>query len=74
MAEVVNTSKFYKFIKSLEKFLKEVRSELKKVIWPTPKQLMINSIAVFSMCVLVGAFIWMVDAILAPLLKLVIGQ
>ncbi|MDQ2086693.1 preprotein translocase subunit SecE [Herbivorax sp. ANBcel31] len=43
------------------KFFKEVRSELKKVIWPTKTQLMNNTLTVLIMCLIIGAFIWGLD-------------
>ena len=45
------------------KWLKEMRSELKKVQWPTAKQTA-NNTGIVILCVLVvGVFIWIFDAV-----------
>ena len=36
-------------------FFKDFKAELKKVIWPTPKQLVNNTIAVVVIVVVIGA-------------------
>lgn len=43
------------------KYFKEVKSELKKVVWPTFKQIKNNTIIVLVSIVIVGAFIWILD-------------
>lgn len=72
--EVAKTSKFNMWLKSVGKFFKEVRAELKRVIWPTPNQLVTNTIAVLVVCLLIGAVIWIADFGLAWLFELVIGK
>lgn len=47
--------------KRFSKFLKEVKLELKKVIWPTKQQLINNTITVLVACLLVGIIIWVAD-------------
>ena len=74
MSEAVNTSKFNRLVSGTRKFFREIKGELKKVIWPTPKQLMINSVAVFSICALVGVFIFLWDNIFGFIFKMVFGQ
>ena len=49
------------FFKRTAKFLREVKSELKKVIWPTPKQTAKNTGIVIVCCVIVGVVIWIFD-------------
>ena len=61
MAEKVKESKNKLMIRKTAKFFKEVRSELKKVVWLTRKQLANNMIAVLAICLLFGAIIWIVD-------------
>lgn len=41
-----------------------VRSEMKKVVWPSKKQVVQNTAVVFSFVFVSGIFIWTVDAIL----------
>lgn len=42
-------------------YFKEVRAELKKVIWPTFKQIKNNTTIVIICLLFVGAIIWMLD-------------
>lgn len=55
----------------LAKFTKEVRSELKKVIWPSRKQVINNTLVVVIACILLGGIIWILDFALGYLYKLV---
>ena len=43
------------------KWLKDMKSELKKVQWPTKKQTINNTGIVIACCAVVGAFIWIFD-------------
>lgn len=45
------------------KFLKEVKAELKKVVWPTKKQVINNSLIVLATVLIIGVVIWILDAI-----------
>lgn len=51
--------KFKKFLS----FFKEMKSELKKVVWPSPKQLMKNTLVVLVVVVLSAVFIGAVDSL-----------
>ena len=42
-------------------FFKDVKAELKKVIWPTPKQLINNTVAVIVIVLIVGAIVFLLD-------------
>lgn len=42
-------------------FFKDVKAELKKVIWPTPKQLFNNTVAVIVIVLIVGAIVFLLD-------------
>ncbi|MDF2686918.1 MAG: SecE/Sec61-gamma subunit of protein translocation complex [Clostridia bacterium] len=48
-------------IKSFITFCKEVKSELGKVVWPTPKQVINNTVVVIVVIVLSASFISLVD-------------
>jgi preprotein translocase subunit SecE len=54
-----------KFGKKAVKLFKEIRSELKKVIWPSRQQLVNYTISVLIACVLIGIVIWIADALLS---------
>ena len=43
------------------KWLKDMKSELKKVQWPTRKQTINNTLIVIACVVFVGIFIWLFD-------------
>ncbi|MDN5331855.1 MAG: preprotein translocase subunit SecE [Tepidanaerobacteraceae bacterium] len=60
------------FLKRSSKFIKEVRSELKKVTWPTKDELVSSTIVVIVSVALVSGFIWIVDSILLNVLKLIL--
>ena len=45
------------------KWLREMKSELKKVQWPTRKQTINNTLIVIACVVVVGVFIWVFDFI-----------
>ncbi|NLY17475.1 MAG: preprotein translocase subunit SecE [Clostridiaceae bacterium] len=57
--------------KKLIRFAKDVHSELKKVIWPTRNQVINNTVIVLMVCLLLGGVIWILDAVLGYLYKLV---
>ena len=46
------------FFARIGKWLKDMKSELKKVQWPTRKQTINNTLIVIGCVVLVGIFIW----------------
>ena len=45
------------------KWFKDMRSELKKVQWPTRKQTVNNTLIVIACVVVVGIFIWLFDLV-----------
>ncbi len=47
----------------IKRWFREMRSELKKVVWPTKNQMINNVIIVLICCLIVGIFIWVFDAI-----------
>lgn len=49
--------------KRLKQWWKETRSELKKVVWPTPKQVVNNTIVVLVVVLLSAVFIGLVDMV-----------
>lgn len=59
MAEMKEKKKGNKIVR----FFKEVKSELKKVVWPTKKQIINNTLIVFAAVAVIGVFIWVLDLI-----------
>ena len=51
------------FFARIGKWLKDMKSELKKVQWPTRKQTVNNTLIVIACVVVVGIFIWIFDFI-----------
>ena len=49
--------------KRIARWFREMRSELKKVVWPSKNQMVNNTLVVLACVVVVGIFIWAFDAI-----------
>ena len=47
----------------IAKWFREMKSELKKVVWPSRKQVIQNSLVVLLCVLVVGVFIWIFDAV-----------
>ena len=61
MAEVKKENWFKRAWGSVCKYFRELRSELKKVVWPTPKQVGKNTLIVLGCVLVIGLFIWVFD-------------
>ena len=61
MAEVNKENWFKRAIGAIGRYFRELRSELKKVVWPTPQQVLKNALIVVGCVVVVGVFIWLFD-------------
>lgn len=61
-------------LNSLTKFVKDIKSELRKVIWPTKSQLINNTVTVLLACLIVGVIIWGFDIGLDSIRKAVIAK
>ncbi|MDD2955281.1 MAG: preprotein translocase subunit SecE [Oscillospiraceae bacterium] len=55
---------FKRFVKKIGKGFRDMRGEVKKVVWPTKSQVINNTIVVVVAMIVIGAFIWGLDAIL----------
>ena len=54
-------------------FLREVKTEMKKVTWPTKRELIGYTITVIVSSLFAAFLIWAIDAILSVLFRLVMG-
>ena len=63
MAEAKKENWFKRTWNKTCKYFRELRSELKKVVWPTPKQVAKNTLIVVCCVLAVGVFIWLFDAV-----------
>lgn len=61
MADNANVSKLTAFRRNFVRFFKDIRAELKKVIWPTKEQLVNYTLTVLGACLVIGAIIWIAD-------------
>jgi len=76
MSENVRTSRPAGFGRKLAdlgnriaRFFRDIRNELRKVIWPTKEQLVKSTISVLAICLMIGAVIWICDAVFAKLME-----
>ena len=63
MAEAKKENFFVRTGKRLSRWFREMKSELKKVVWPSGKQLVNNTLIVLACVLVVGIFIWIFDAV-----------
>ena len=63
MAEAKKENWFKRTWGSIRRYFRELRSELKKVVWPTPQQVLKNALVVAACVIVVGVFIWLFDFI-----------
>ena len=61
------------FFKKVAKWWREMKSELKKVIWPTPKQTLNNTIVALVVMAISAIVIWGFDEIAQMIVKAVIS-
>lgn len=71
---ITKVSKLNKVKQNTSRFLKEIRNELKKVIWPNRKQLINNTATVLLSCLFIGAILWILDLGLGEISKLVFAR
>ena len=55
------------------KWFREMRSELKKVVWPSSNTVTKNVLTVLAVSLAIGACIWVFDAVAALVIKFVLG-
>ena len=48
--------------KENKRFFKDFKAELKKVIWPTPKQLVNNTVAVITIVLITAVIVFVLDS------------
>ena len=61
MAEGKKKNWFARTWGNICRYFRELRSELKKVVWSTPQQLVKNTLIVLACVLVVGVFIWLFD-------------
>ena len=73
MAEAKKENWFKRTWGKVAKYFRELKSELKKVVWPTPKQLLKNTLVVVICVLFVGVFIWLFDLVAKVLIEALLG-
>lgn len=61
MAEAKKKNWFVRKWNGICKYFRELKSELKKVVWPTKEQILKNTLVVAACVLAVGVFIWVFD-------------
>ncbi|MDR1117034.1 MAG: preprotein translocase subunit SecE [Oscillospiraceae bacterium] len=73
MSETKKQNPFIRLGKRIVKWFRELRSELKKVVWPTPKQTANNTLVVVAMVLLVSIVIALFSETATRLVSLIIS-
>ena len=73
MAEAKKENWFKRTWGSIRRYFRELRSELAKVVWPTPQQVLKNTLIVLACVVVVGVFIWLFDVVGDLIIKALIS-
>ena len=60
--------------KNKKSFFKDFKAELKKVVWPTPKQLVNNTVTVIALVLIVAAIVFVLDFVFEVMNKQVINR
>ena len=60
--------------KNKKSFAKEFKAELKKVVWPTSKQLVNNTVAVISIVLITAAIVFVLDFVFNAINQYGIGK
>ncbi len=72
MAVTKKPGKLGEFGGRIVKFFREVRTELKKVLWPSRSEVLFYTGVVLVTVALVTVSIWVIDSVVTQLLKLII--
>lgn len=54
-------------------YVRQVRSEMKKITWPSRHETTVSLIAVFIMVTLAAIFLYLADQVIAFLIRLIMG-
>lgn len=59
--------------KSLWRFAVDSRTEVRKMVWPTRNEALQTTLVVFLLVILIGLFLWLVDSLLAWIVRSITG-
>ena len=71
---MANTEKKPGFFARAGKWFRDMKSELKKVQWPTRKQTINNTLIVIACVIVVGVFIGLFDLVAQQAISLLLGR
>jgi len=60
-------------LSGVKRFLKEARTELRKVTWPTPKEALASTSVVIVVVIILSIFLGIVDLGLTRIIRLVLS-
>ena len=60
--------------KSIVKYFKDLKSEFKKVVWPSKKSVFNNTVVVLVTLIVSGICVWGLDTLFATLLRLALNM
>ena len=74
MAEANKKENFFvRTGKRIARWFREMRSELKKVVWPSKSQMINNTLVVIACVIVVGIFIWVFDFVALQIVQGIIN-
>jgi preprotein translocase subunit SecE len=64
---------FRDFIEKIKQFLREVKTELKKVSWPQRKEIVASTSIVLVIVIIIAIFLGLVDLGLSKIIKVILS-
>jgi preprotein translocase subunit SecE len=61
------------FFQGIGRFFREIRSEWKKIVWPSKKDIIKNTVMVLATSVVTGVVIWLIDSVLSLVVVTFLG-
>ncbi len=59
--------------KGIGQWFKEIKGEMKKIVWPTREHTVKNTVTVIAMSLIIGVFIWIFDGVAVTAIKTLIS-
>ena len=62
-----------RWIKGVARYFREMKAELKKVVWPSRKTVIRNTLVVIAVVLVLGVLIWIFDWVASAVVKALIN-
>ncbi len=62
------------FFKRMIRFFKDLKGEFKKIVWPSKKQVVNNTLVVLAVVIVLGVFVAALDTVLSLIVHFVLQQ